>query len=300
MEEDYLIKKWLNNTLTEKEQIAFDALDNSAFLKEILAEGKRFKNQHSEKVLTFKDFETKLEPHPKKMVFYNNPFIKIAAVILLCIAIYFIFRPTNQHTFKTELSQTVEVTLPDASLVTLNELSQLNVASNWSQKREVTLEGEAYFKVASGKRFDVKTQKGVVTVIGTQFNVTVRDSIFSVKCYEGLVQVSYNNTLTELPAGRAFQVVNNTVQNSKISTMQPSWLLDMKVFKNALLSDVLMEIERHYKVSINATSVDDTLLFTGGFELNSLDNALQAVTGSLNLSYTVDDNQITVFKNESY
>ena len=72
--------------------------------------------------------------------------------------------------------------------------SELNYnASKWGEKRELELKGEAFFDVEKGKRFDVNTELGKISVLGTEFNVLSRDSIFKVSCYEGLVQVTYGN-----------------------------------------------------------------------------------------------------------
>ena len=69
----------------------------------------------------------------------------------------------------------------------LNELSQLEYnASKWDENRSLELKGEAFFDVEKGKRFDVTTEFGNVSVLGTEFNVLSRDSIFKVSCYEGL------------------------------------------------------------------------------------------------------------------
>jgi Fe2+-dicitrate sensor, membrane component len=66
--------------------------------------------------------------------------------------------------------------------VNLNSSSQLSYSKNkWDSKREVTLNGEAFFKVSKGSTFDVITLNGKVSVLGTQFNVKQRENYFEVK-----------------------------------------------------------------------------------------------------------------------
>ena len=105
----------------------------------------------------------------------------------------------------TDLAEHTEVYLPDSSQVILNAESKISFnKKTWDENRNVTLEGEAFFKVAKGKRFTVATESGIITVLGTQFNVENRKNFFEVTCYEGLVSVTYNNKETKLAAGTSF------------------------------------------------------------------------------------------------
>ncbi|MBQ0740845.1 FecR domain-containing protein, partial [Aquimarina celericrescens] len=86
--------------------------------------------------------------------------------------------------------------LPDGSFVDLNAGSELtHQRFFWSQNREITLQGEGYFKVTSGTNFTVTTSLGKIEVLGTQFNIKEREKLFEVNCYEGRVKVSTNNNL---------------------------------------------------------------------------------------------------------
>lgn len=288
MDKNYLIKKWLDNDLNSEEQKAFDALEDKQFFDEIIEEGQRFKGQNTSKVSTFENLEKELKQKPEPTFNWTKTLVRIAAVFVIGFGLYSLFNKDQQSTFKTQLAQTEQVTLPDNSMVTLNELSQLEFNNNWDEERSVELKGEAYFKVAKGKRFDVKTTSGTVSVLGTQFNVIARDSIFSVICYEGLVQVNYNNKITKLPAGKAYRIINGKPEAYDVAVIQPEWLSNMKVFKEARIGDVFASIESHYNVKIIAEDVDNSILFTGAFELDNLDNALKATTKSLNLTYEIN------------
>ena len=50
----------------------------------------------------------------------------------------------------------------------------VNVENKWKNERSVNLDGEGFFKVAKGSKFDVETSAGTVSVVGTQFNVKNR------------------------------------------------------------------------------------------------------------------------------
>lgn len=298
MDKDYLLKKWLENDLTSEEQIAFDALEDSPFFKEIIQEGARFKNQNANKVMTFESLEKELKNKQKPSTNWLKIVTRVAAVFVIGFGLYFISTRNEQQTFETQVAQTEQITLPDNSKVTLNELSSLDFNSkNWDKQRSLNLKGEAFFKVAKGKRFDVNTRFGTVSVLGTQFNVSTRDSIFAVTCYEGLVQVTHNDKTLKLPAGKAYRIVNGVPEAFDVAVIQPEWLQQMKVFKNAPVGVVFTALENHYDITIVADNVDRSMLFTGAFELNNLDNALKATTESLELTYEIKNTKVAVVKN---
>ena len=298
MDKDYLLKKWLENDLTSEEQIAFDALEDSLFFEEIIQEGARFKNQNANKVMTFATLEKELNNKQKSSTNWLQIVTRVAAVFVIGIGLYFLTSKDEYQTFETQVAQTEQITLPDNSMVTLNELSSLDFNSkNWDKQRNLNLKGEAFFKVAKGKRFDVNTRFGTVSVLGTQFNVSTRDSIFIVACYEGLVQVTHNDKTIKLPAGKAYRIVNGVPEAFNVAVIQPEWLQNMKVFKNATIEAVFNALENHYKITIVADNVDRSMLFTGAFELNNLDNALKATTETLELTYEMKNAKVAIVKN---
>jgi transmembrane sensor len=80
-------------------------------------------------------------------------------------------------TIKTLHEKEFWLTLSDGSRVHLNSSSSLTYPVEFtSETRDVELSGEAYFIVAHDAEhpFRVHTRKGVVTVLGTEFNVNTR------------------------------------------------------------------------------------------------------------------------------
>ena len=74
----------------------------------------------------------------------------------------------------TDPGQTREVTLPDGTIVTLNEASSLKYNARYGkEKREVWLDGEAFFDVKSNAECPFSIHSGIldVNVTGTSFNV---------------------------------------------------------------------------------------------------------------------------------
>ena len=149
------------------------------------------------------------------------------------------------------------------------------------------MQGEAFFKVAKGKKFDVITSDGIVSVLGTKFNVKQRQNYFEVTCYEGLVGIAHNDNTVQLKPGYTFRIIDGKLlANEKENTTQPSWLRGESSFKGVPLKYVISEFENQYNLKITSGNVDTTRLFTGSFTHNNLDLALKSVTIPLNLSYS--------------
>ncbi len=81
---------------------------------------------------------------------------------------------TVYNTMITPKGGQYQLILPDGSKVWLNSASSLKYPAIFNgQKREVELDGEAYFEIKENKSmpFNVKTNKVEVTVLGTRFNL---------------------------------------------------------------------------------------------------------------------------------
>ena len=298
MEKEYLIKKWLDDQLTPEESMAFDALEESAFYKEIKMEGRRFKGQNPSELPSFQVLEQKLVARKPSASRVSDWLLRIAAVFVLGLGLYVFHIKSGENLIQTQLAQKERIELPDSSMVTLNELSELGFNENtWSRERTVSLSGEAFFKVAKGKKFDVQTAQGIVRVMGTQFNVQVTDDVFSVICYEGLVQVLYGDEKIELPAGNAYRVINGNAQAFTVSVVEPEWLKNMKVFENTSYKIVFKALEDHYNVRIETEGIVGDREFTGAFELDNLENALKAVTKTLNFTYERSGENLVLIRN---
>ncbi|WP_370390099.1 FecR family protein [uncultured Winogradskyella sp.] len=299
MEKVDLIKKWLNNDLSKAELEAFNAMEDAALYKEIVAEAQRFSGATNAKVPSYEAFDKKLSEHKNT----RTPWLKIisgmAAVLVVGLALFTLINNNKTTSFRTDLAEKEQITLPDNSRVDLNELSELEFNSaKWRDNRMLNLKGEAFFDVEKGKRFDVNTNLGTVSVLGTEFNVLSRDSIFKVSCYEGLVQVSYGNKTIKLPAGTEFLLSSGTGITTNISVAEPYWLKNMSVFKNAIFPDVIKELEKQYNIEVDIPT-DISMKFTGAFEHNNLDNALKSITKPLNLTYAILENNKVIIRHEA-
>ena len=284
--------KWLNNEATPEELEQLKTDPEYASYVQIAAASSGFELPKMDSEANFEAISNKIKPvHQLHKPSIFSVVWKVAAIFAVLLAGYY-YTTTLDTSVKTEIAQTEIFSLPDDPEVILNAGSKITYnKKNWANSRELSLDGEAYFKVTKGNKFSVKTVEGTVTVLGTQFNVFARDGFFEVACYEGLVSVAFNDTLLKVPAGSKIQIENGKlVINETIQNPSPVWLANESSFENAPLSLVIKEIERQYPVKISMEAIDSEKRFTGSFTHENLDLALKAICQPLQLHYEIDKN----------
>lgn len=288
MEKEHLIKKWLNDELTPEEFEAFKALEDVSSYENIVETAKHFK---ASEVSTVEDFEIfnkrfKNKTNASSRFVWSNPLLRVASVVIIALGLYFTLFYNSMTQVATLAQEKTTVELPDASEVTLNAMSKIEFdADDWSDKREVKLDGEAYFDVEKGKTFDVVTSQGSVTVVGTEFSVKHRNDYFEVNCFEGIVKVVSGQASETLTAGKTFRLMNGNISQSTAVLSKPSWLGTMSNFEALPFIEVVNELERQYDIKIELKDLNQNRLFSGGFVHDNLDNALMSITQPLNLTY---------------
>ena len=297
MQENYLAK-WLSGELSEQELREFEASEAYASFQKLKEASSglqapdfdvdqallRFKEEHmakSPKVITLNPF---------------RKFLKVAAVIaILLTGSYFYINSLNEKV-TTGFAERSEVILPDNSELFLNADSRISYSEkNWDNQRNIKLDGEAFFKVAKGKKFTVSTEQGTVTVLGTQFNVENRKGIFEVTCYEGLVSVTHNGKEIKLPAGNSYVVINGKQVTGTPEGTQPSWMNNESSFESIPLKYVFAELERQFDVQVNTENINTDLLFTGSFNNTDLNMALKSISTPSQTRYKVEGDNVLFY-----
>jgi ferric-dicitrate binding protein FerR (iron transport regulator) len=295
MTQEELIKKWLDNELNASEKEAFKQLDDYDSLIKLEHSIQRFKSHEYDTQNELDATLKQLENRKTKKIIWLKPIMRIAAVLVIAMGLYF-YISGLEITYQTDIAQQIETTLPDNSQITLNAASTLSFNKRtWNTNRLVNLEGEAFFKVAKGSKFDVVTSAGTVSVLGTEFNVKQRANYFEVYCFEGSVGVETPDNSYVLKPGDSFRVVDGEVEKLTNTTAQmPSWLSNESTFENIPVYLVFEELERQYNIEVNSIDVPKSVLFNGAFTHNNLDLALKSITIPLNLTYQIDKNIITI------
>ena len=302
MQDNYLAK-WLNDELTEAELAEFKKSEAYETYQKIKDSSARLESPEFDMDKAWESIDqTKTEEETK--VFILSPFkkfLRVAAVVAVLLAGSFFYLSTLNESFTTDYAENKSITLPDASEVILNAESELAFnEKKWDSNRPVVLKGEAYFTVAKGKKFTVETSEGLVTVLGTQFNVETREDYFEVTCFEGLVSVTINGEETKLPAGNSLLAINGKSTLSKaMINGEPTWLAKESSFKSIPLHYVLDELQRQFNVDVNAKGIDTAQLFTGSFSNENLELAIKSISVPLQIKFNLDGNKVLFYAEEA-
>jgi len=299
MIEDDLLKKWLNDELTDAEKKVFSKQEDFAFNQDIIDKAKHFKASDFSKADDFEIFKAKYKVRSSvKRLNWLKPVLRVASVLVIGFAIYFtMFLNDSLVKERTHLAEKTTIKLPDLSSVTMNADSEITYdKDSWFDNRALNLKGEAYFKVAKGKTFDVITDNGVVTVVGTKFNVKTRSDYFEVICYEGIVKVMSDTITRQLLVGDTYRILNSKFSQDKVEVIQPEWVENRSSFRAVPLKEVVSELERQFNVKVTFKDTKTTRLFSGGFTHNDLEKALSAITEPMNLTYKISSsNQVLIY-----
>ncbi len=302
MKKKDIIKKWLDNDqLTNEESKAFKNLDAYDSYMKIAYTAKKFKASEYNIDEGYANLNIALEHRKKPVVsiFSKSTFLRIAAIFIVIIGSYFTFFSTMHTSISVAASQKKLIKLPDHTSVELNALSTVKYQKeDWESNRKVSLKGEAYFKVSKGKKFDIQTDTGIISVLGTQFNVKSRKDYFEVVCYEGLVSVTHQKNKIMLPAGKVFRVIQGHITTTSTTKTKPEWIEGRSTFKSTAYQYILKEFERQYNVTILAKNIDQNQLFTGNFVHSDIQTAIQSITIPLRLKYMIKDNTITLYRSD--
>ncbi|PWH83361.1 anti-sigma factor [Algibacter marinivivus] len=296
MKREELISKWLDKNLNDQELKAFKNLEDYNDLVKLNTNLQAFKADNYNTSAELENVLSKIKSkNAQPKTHWIKPFMRVAAILAVCFSLYY-YTTTLDTTISTEYAQKTTIELPDASSVSLNAKSHLAFnKKDWKNDREVQLQGEAFFKVAKGSSFKVKTTSGTVTVYGTQFNVKQRDNYFEVICYEGLVGVTYNTQETKLKPGNSFLIIDGKViAKEKENRTMPSWLNNASTFRSLPYKTVIAEFERQYNVDVTLIGIDSNQLFTGSFAHDNIELALKSITLPLHATYSKSNNTITL------
>lgn len=242
-------------------------------------------------------------------------------------------RAGEKNEVSTRNGSKTTITLPDGSKVWLNAGSILTYDKNFGGEiREVALSGEAFFEVvpvtspATTQRvpFIIHTRQIDVRVLGTAFNVKSYpgDKQTETSLVHGKVEVLIHNRPEEkftLRPNEKLVVMNEEVSKpvtgkttksnnqplvslSKLTytssdslLVETAWVQNKLVFDNESFPEVAEKMERWYNVEIEFNDVrKKELRFTGIFENETVQEALDYMSITAPFHYTIQGNKITI------
>lgn len=158
-----------------------------------------------------------------------------------------------------------QVNLPDGTKVWLNAASSLRYPLEFAgNERKVELIGEAYFEVAKNKAkpFKVYTDKEIVEVIGTHFNINAYtdESSTRTSLVEGSVKVTSVKSAASTvikPGQQSVINANAAITIKEIDIDEAvAWKNGYFMFDAESLESILRKVSRWYDVDIQYKGVD--------------------------------------------
>jgi len=296
-ENDFFLATWMAGEITDEEMKKHMSSDDLLLYKKIMTSVNSLERPVVDIDASYQNFlkkrNTEISPSKVRKLIPNWAYA-VAASLVLALGIYQFGLIKNKIT--TDFGEQHDIALYDGSTVKINAKSKLVYAKKRTFNRNVFLEGEGFFKITKGDKFDVETPQGVVSVLGTEFNIIARKDIFEVICYTGKVRVSYRGAEVVLTPGKAYRVLENK-QPKQWSTVAntASWKSGVSNFKSIPIKFVLEAIQNEYNVSINATQIDDTKLFTGSFKHNDIEATIKSISLLLDVQYKIEGTEILLF-----
>ena len=249
--------------------------------------------------------------------FRLNRWIRVAALFLLPLStaagMYFYMSRNRSSSapliISVERGQKANIILPDGSKAWLNSQSKLTYSADYNvNKRELQLDGEAYFEVAHNpqKPFIVKSSDICVEALGTAFGVKAydEDNLISSILMRGKVRVT-------TPDGESILVPNERVMYDKAAhkrtqskvrnaTDFTGWIHNELRFENESLEEIAKNIQRIYNVEIVfATENIKNQRYTGTVNNNSLESVLNIITLTSPLSFQIKNQKVTLYENKN-
>jgi ferric-dicitrate binding protein FerR (iron transport regulator) len=239
----------------------------------------------------------------------------VAAAVALVLVLFYSILPVNnnvENIIKPECFEIVvargqksTLTLPDGSRVWINSATRISYTSDYNSKdRNVYLDGEAYFEVASGNElpFTVYADNLQVTALGTKFNVNAYSDDKAVRTIllEGKVSTEAGNNSSILtPYQEAlYDKSSGTIAVSDVPDHLHAvpWLKDEILFDNDPLSEIAVTLERMYNVNvIFADEKVKEYSYTGLIRNNSLQNVLELISSTSPVDYRITSDTIKFF-----
>jgi ferric-dicitrate binding protein FerR (iron transport regulator) len=239
----------------------------------------------------------------------------------------------QQQVLAAHYGKHIHTTLPDGSTVWLNSGSSIKYAENFeeNEKREITLNGEAYFDVKHDVKhpFIVHAGKLNVVVLGTAFNVKAypTDAFMETTLIRGKVEivndarpganiVLYPNQKVTVNTSeytvKKITLINKQIIKDSVALVaekgnaipampnstieETAWINNRLTFKRQDFAELATQLERWYDVKI---IFDDgkylNKQFTGTFKDQDINEVMHALQLTQTFHYTITNNQIHIW-----
>lgn len=246
---------------------------------------------------------------PKRKARLDRWMLRIAAsLVIVSVVSYTVwyFTASTENQLEVVSKNGVEkIILNDGSLVWMHGESKVMYYEKQSDgARYATFEGEALFEVVKDEKHPFTVQCGdvKVKVLGTSFSIKTNPEHVELTVLTGKVNLSSSaNTegIDVLPQEKVIYKSNGEFE--KLSTNQQEIASITKntdynmQFTNNRMNDVIERIESKFNVSVKLSdkNIRDCQI-TADFTDQSLKKSLQLITEVLDVTYSINDNTVTI------
>ncbi len=248
---------------------------------------------------------------------YGYQILRYAAVFVVAFSLVFLFKKTTQTTQMPEQQQVLvqygkqsNIVLPDGSRIVLDAGSKLSFPKKFAgDSREVFLSGEAYFEVKHNpaKPFIIYANEGIITVLGTKFNVRAwkfDDNEVKVAVAEGIVSLQGSSSKKEKAAvitkGEMSYLTSTHLTPTRPKKVNIedhlAWMRRELILESTPLNEVLDRLSRWYNLRFRLPSpVYNHVKITGTFQKKSVGYILEVIGLMTHLDYKRENNLITFY-----
>jgi transmembrane sensor len=246
--------------------------------------------------------------------------LRLALIVLLVLggsmgtAIYFkklqekreLAYQTTYQQYSTQKGERSTLLLSDGTSIRLNSATKIRFPVVFSRgKREIYLDGEAFFEVARNEAspFIVHTADATIRVLGTIFNVTSysEDNKTQVIVSEG--QVAFGGVRQQNEVMLRRNQLSRIIKGGAPSTAEVinpdqylAWLKNQMVFDNATLEEVIKQLSRKFDVEFKV--LDSSLLqrhIMATYSNESFSQIIRSLSLSLRFQYTQQGKIVSLF-----
>lgn len=194
-------------------------------------------------------------------------------------------------TYESLPGENLVVELPDGSGVEMNVASTLKYYPlKWAFQRKVEFEGEGFFEVEKGRKFEVVSANGKTLVLGTSFNIYARNNNYRVTCLSGKVQVvtNSNESVLLLPNNHVELTEDGNFKFQQDYNVDKAidWKMGQFDFTVRSLAEVFNEIEIQFNVEIKLSPDLKNRNFSSNFpNPNKVEKVLDFVCKPMQLQW---------------
>lgn len=226
----------------------------------------------------------------------------IAFLMVSSFLIYTLVLQNNEIVYESA-DQTLHVTLPDGSEVWLNQNSRISYQPDFSESRDVDIDGEGFFEVKPDNEhpFAVHAGEVRVKVLGTSFNVKAYDKELLTEVFVVTGKVSFSGDdgkgIVLMPGltGKFNKKDHTMISEAEEDLNVMAWRNKKLIFRQAPLRDVIRTLKNYFSTEIQIKNKDlMDCRFTSEFNDPTLQEVIETLGIALDLQVSHQNNVYTL------